>query len=138
MGERRNKLASQGMRAALVDSGIDREPKLGVRKSREPEIIICVFHTCRLPAQPLVISYQAHFLVNGSQCDDVMAKENFTVTRKWLLLLIGICVIIKNALLVDMIVKVVDVLILARRHAFCCILRGAITTEQMSRWYGSL
>lgn len=47
--------------------------------------------------------------MNGSQCDDVMAKENFTVTRKWLLLLIGICVIIKNALLVDMIVKVVDV-----------------------------
>jgi len=67
-----------------------------------------------------------------------MAKENFTVTRKWLLLLIRICVIIKNALLVDMIVRVVDVLILARRHAFCWVVQGAITTEQTSGWYGSL
>lgn len=55
-----------------------------------------------------------------------------------MLLLIHICVIIKNALLVDMIVKVVDVLILARRHAFCWVVQGAITTEQTSRWYGSL
>ena len=106
-------------------------------KSREPEIIICVFHTCRLLAQSLVLGT---FSCEEwkSESDDVMAKENFTVTRKWLLLLIRICVIIKNALLVDMIVKVVDVLILARRHAFCWVVQGAITTEQTSRWYGSL
>ena len=70
--------------------------------------------------------------------DAVMAKENFTVTRKWLPLLIGICVIIKNALLVDMTVKVVDVVLLARHHAFCWVVQDAITIQQMSLRYGSL